>query len=809
VDVQQPSSTHAGRVGDTTDVLDRPRDRRGQPRRQHGDRILTGREQYLDDVALPGMLHAALVRSPHPHARIVSIDVSAAEAIPGVEVVLTGERGAGMAKPVPHFMDPGLMGGLNTADFSVLATGKVRWVGEPVVAVAADSLATAEAAASTVVVEYETLPAVFDAEEAMRPDAPRLFEHWPDNVIGHLPNAEGDPDARMREAEYRGSTRIRVGRHQPVPMETRGYVGSWVTPDRLELWAATQNPHVLRTRLSDMLGVSEERIRVVAPRMGGSFGYKFVGSAEEVLVCVLSRLAQAPVKWVESRADELLAGGREFTHDVEFGFDAEGVLQGFKVRMLGNVGCLASWSGWGMTAMGCFTFPGPYRCPDYEVDAIPVVTNKAPWSGFRGYGKEQPAVVLERVMDLISAELRLDPVTVRLRNFQPSDGLPGWVHNKHIDSADYAGALTKALDLAGYGELRRRQREAREQGRLLGIGLGFELTPEGGELIDSLVRGHDSATVRVHPSGTVTVATGVTSPGTGNETTIAYLVAREFGIDIRRVEVIQGDSDRSPYGFGIMGGRAAMSSAAAAVAAAREIRDHMARAAGNRWGCRADQTEFVDGRVRASFDASQWVSFEELAESIFTRGSSQVGVNHAHLEVTKLAGPDNFHHEPDAQGRTNFYASYPYTAAVAVVEVDRETGVVTLEECSAVDDCGVVLNSNFVDSQLYGALAQAVGGVLWEDLPYDGAGHPLARSLKEYLLPRAGDLPTFRVEHQETPTPFTMFGSKAVGDGGVASGMAAVTNAVNDAVAPLGARLHDLPLTPPKILSAIKAVSFT
>jgi carbon-monoxide dehydrogenase large subunit len=769
--------------------------------------MLTGREQYLDDISLPGLLHAALARSPHPHARIVSIDVSAAEAIPGVQVVLTGERAAGLSKPVPHFMDPGLMGGLNTADFYTLATDKVRWVGEPVAAVAADSLAIAEVAASAIVVEYELLPAVFDAERAMKPDAPRLFEHWPDNVIGHIPNAEGDAEARIREAAYRRSTRIRVGRHQPAPMETRGYVGSWVTPDRVELWAATQNPHVLRTRLSGMLGVSEELIRVVAPRMGGSFGYKFVGFPEEVLVCVLSRLAQAPVKWVESRADELLAGGREFTHDVKFGFDAEGVLHGLQVRTVGNVGCLASWSGWGMTAMGCFTFPGPYRCADYAVDAIPVVTNKAPWSGFRGYGKEQPAIVLERVMDLISDELGLDPATVRLRNFQPSDGLPGWVHNKHIDSADYAGALTKVLDLAGYAELRRRQRAARERGRLFGIGLGFELTPEGGELFDSLVRGHDSATVRVHPTGTVTVATGVTSPGTGNDTTIAYVVAREFGIDIRRVEAVQGDTDRSPYGFGIMGGRAAMSSAAAAAAAAREIRDHMAIAAGEQLGCPADQVEFADGRARASFEVTKSLSFEELAGSIFTRGSSQVGVNHGHLEVTRLAGPDNFLHEPDAQGRTNFYASYPYTAVVAVVEVDAETGVVTVKECSAIDDCGVILNSNFVDSQVYGALAQGIGGVLWEDLPYDEAGQPLATNLKEYLLPRASDLPSFRVAHQETPTPFTMFGSKAVGDGGVASGMAAVTNAVNDAVAPLGARLHDLPLTPPTILSAIKAVT--
>ncbi|MTD54698.1 xanthine dehydrogenase family protein molybdopterin-binding subunit [Amycolatopsis pithecellobii] len=793
MDLQQSSSTE-------TDVSAEWGDR---PRRQHGDRVLTGRAEYVDDVVLPGMLHAALVRSPHPHARIVSIDTAGAEAIPGVQVVLTGERAAELAKPVPHFMDPALMG-CNSAEFPVLALDKVRWVGEPVAAVAADSLATAEAAASAIVVDYAPLPAVFDVEAALRPDAPRVFEHWPDNVIGHLPNAQGNPDTAIRAARHRGSTRITVGRHQAAPMENRGYVGSWITPDRIELWASTQNPHILRTRLSDVLGVSEERVRVAGMRMGGAFGQKFVGYPEEVLVCVLSRLAQAPVKWLESRSEALLAGAREFTHDVEFGFDDSGVLLGLKVRMLGNVGCLASWSGWGLTAMGGFTFPGPYRCADYEVDGVAVVTNKAPWAGARGYGKEQAAIVLERVMDLIGAELGLDPATVRFRNFQPPDGIPGWVHNKHIDSADYAGVLTKVLDLAGYAELRDRQREARQQGRLAGIGVGFELCPEGGELIGTLTRGHDSATVRVHPSGAVTVLAGVTNPGTGNETTIAYLVAREFGIDIRRVEVVQGDTDRCPYGFGSFGSRAATSSAAAAAAAAREIRGHLAVAAADRLACPADEIEFAGGFVHS---ATKSMSFAEIAEFIFKNGSTATGINHAQLEVTKLEGPHNFQHQPDAQGRTNFYPAYPCTAVIAVVGVDRDTGVVTLEECYAVGDCGVILNRNFVDSQLLGALSQGVGGVLWEDLPYDGEGNPLARTLKSYLLPRSTDLPAFRVDHQETPSPFTMFGSKGAGESGLGVAMAAVTNAVNDAVAPFGAELHSLPLSPPRVLSAIEGVS--
>jgi carbon-monoxide dehydrogenase large subunit len=557
-----------------------------------------------------------------------------------------------------------------------------------------------------------------------------------------------------------------------------------------------------------MVGLSEARIRVVAPRMGGSFGYKFVGFPEEVLVCLLSRLVQAPVKWTETRADELLAGGREFTHDVEFGFDADGVLEAFTVRSVGNVGSLASWSGWGMAAQGCFTYPGLYRCSNYAVEVVPVVTNKAPWSGFRAYGKEQTNLVLDRVMDLIATTLGLDPATVRFRNFQPPAETPGWVHNKHIDSSNYAGLLSTLLEFGDYDGLRRRQSQARAEGRLFGVGLGCELTPEGGEAFDSLTRGHDSATVRVHPSGSVTVASGITTPGTGNDTTIAYVVAREFGIDLDRVDTIQGDTERAPYGFGIMGGRAAMAGTAAAAAAARQIRSDMTDFAAGEWSCSAEDIVFGEGTVAVADDPSRSMTFDELAAAIYRRGSngsSRTGVTHANLEATKVAGPDNFHHVPDEQGRINFYASYPCAAAVIALEVDGETGVVTIEECSAVDDCGTILNSNFVDSQLNGALAQGIGGSLWEELPYDDSGNSQAQSLKEYLLPRAGDLPTFRVTHQETPSPFTEFGTKGAGDSGIGSAMAAVLNAVNDALAPLGAQVHQLPLSPPRILSAIKA----
>ncbi|MEU0465304.1 xanthine dehydrogenase family protein molybdopterin-binding subunit [Amycolatopsis sp. NPDC006131] len=778
-----------------------------RPRRQDGERILTGRAVYLDDVVLPGMLHAAVLRSPHPHARIRSINTSDAEAMPGVRAVITGQRAAELAKPVPHFMDPGVFG-LNTAEFPVLPTDKVRWVGEPVAAIAAETQAAAEAACDAIEVEYESLPAVLDAEDALQPGAPRLFEHWTENVIGRFPNGQGDAARRIGEAAHKLSFRLRVGRHQSAPMETRGYIGSWVSPDRIEWWGSTQNPHVLRTRIADTLGLREERVRIVATRLGGAFGHKFAGFAEELIVCVLSRLAGAPVKWIETRADALLVGAREFRHEIEVGFSDDGVLTGLSDRMVANVGSLASWGGWGMCAMSSFTFPGPYRCDGYAVETIPAVTNKAPWSGYRGYGKEQAAVVMERVMDLIAAELDLDPAEVRSRNFWPTDTFPGWAQNKHIDSADYPSLLRNVLELAGYPELRERRRVAQEEGRLFGIGIGVELVPEGGELLDTLVRGHDSATVRVHPSGAVTVLTGVTSPGTGNETTIAHLVARELGIDHKRVDVVQGDTDRCPYGYGNFSSRSITTGGAAAVLAAREIRGQMAAFAGAGWGCDPAEITFAGDLVRRAA-TGETVGFAELAGRIFVRGSSDPGATNALLEATRLDGPHNFHHEPDDNGMTNAYPSYSSSAVVAVVEVDRATGVVEVLNCCAVGDCGTIINRNFVDGQLHGALAQGIGGVLWEDLPYHADGTPAATTLKEYLVPRASDLPDFPVGHQQTPSPFTVFGAKGAGESGVGASMAAVTNAVNDALAPLRVRVHDLPLTPPTVLAAIERSAST
>jgi aerobic carbon-monoxide dehydrogenase large subunit len=776
--------------------------RETDPLRKDGDLLLTGGAEFLDDIAPAGLLHAAILRSPYAHARICSIKVDEASASQGVRLVLTGDSAAELVAPMPSFFEPAIIG-CRTVEFRCLAVKVVRWVGQPVAAVVACTLADAEAAVDRIVVEYEPLPALIDVEAALAEDAPRVFPDWDDNVVGKFRFAEGDAVAKIAGSPHSLSLEFRVGRHQCAPMETRGYVAVWDRGGKLTLWASTQNPHPLRTNLSTMLGISEDRIRVIATRLGGGFGHKFNGYAEEPLICILSRLAGAPVKWLETRADCLLVGAREFVTRCTVGFDEDGRVHGLTARLLGNIGALETWGGWTMTFAAAMTYPGPYKISDYDVESWPVVTNKAPWNGYRGYGKEQAAVVLERIMDLIAQSLDVDPAEVRRRNFIPPDAFPYWTAAKRLDSGNYCGALDLVLELAGYDALRARQTVARAQGRYLGIGISFELTPEGGDFAGSFVRGFDTSTVRVSPTGSVMVFTGVTSPGTGNETTFAQLVAREFGISIDKVSVIQGDTDSCPYGFGNFSSRSIATGGAAAILAAREIRERMAAAAAVLLECEVASIQFADGRVRCATDSSKYIQFASLADTIFRRGHVTPGLDQPLLEATKIGRPTNFHHIPDEKGRFSPYPTFPYSAHIAVVEVDIETGVVRIDDYSAVDDCGVVVTPRFVDGQLYGAIAQGIGGALWEHQPYDDRGTPLARTLKQYLLPRAPDLPSLRLAHQHTPSPFTLLGTKGAGESGVGGAMAAIANAVNDALVPTGVSIHQLPLNPPTILAAI------
>lgn len=771
-------------------------------RRKDGDLVLTGRGGYLDDVVLPNTVHAALLRSPFPRARLRGIDTSAACQMPNVRLVLTGQQAREVIGPIPHFFDPALVGG-RSADFRCLAVDIVRYEGEPVAAVVADTVNDAQAALEAIVVDYEPLPFVIDTEAALDAGAPVVFEDWDDNVLIRLPFAEGDATAALVAAPHLLSEEIRIGRYQTAPLETRGYLASWGPDGRLTLYASAQNPHPLRSHLAEMFGVPDSAVRVVAPRLGGGFGHKFHGYPEESLVCLLAREVGVPVKWVETREECMLVGAREFVHHIEVGYDNDGRILALRDRILANVGALGASGGWGMAFVAGMAFPGPYRIKDYDVESVAVVTNKPPWNGARGYGKESAALAIERMVDLVAAGLGLDPAQVRRRNFIPPSEFPYWTAAKHLDSGRYTATLDHALELADYPGRRRQQQLERAAGRLVGIGIGFELTPEGGDFSGALLRGFDTSTVRMDPGGRVTVLTGVTSPGTGNETGIAQLVAAELGLCVDDVAVIQGDTDLCPYGYGNFSSRSLTVGGAAAVLAARDVRNTLALAAAVLLESTPKEIVFVGNRAEVAGALDRAVGIPELAGAVFRRALAVPGIQDAQLESTRTYAPSNVHNTPDELGRWSPYPSFPYSAHLAEVEVDRETGIVTLRGYSGVHDCGTIVNPMLVQSQFLGAIAMGIGGALWEELPYGADGTLRAHTFKQYLMPRAPDLPWIRTGHQVTPSPFALGGMKGSGESGTAGAVASVANAVNDALAPLGVTVHHMPLSAPRLLAAI------
>ena len=772
-------------------------------RKQNGARFLTGRGSYLDDLVVPGVLYAAVLRSPYAHARIRSIDASAALAAAGVVAVATGAEALRLTDPIPHWSDPGDGGG-RTAAVHCLATDKVRFAGQGVAAVVARTRQDAEAALAAIVVDYEVLPHVLAAEAALAPGAPLLYEEWGDNLLFAGRFAHGDVDGALAAAAHRVDGELRLQRYTSAPIETRGYVADWDRADgRLTVHGTFQNPHLVRHVLSRAVRLPENRVRIVAPAMGGAFGLKMHGHPEETLVCLLSLLAGAPVKWVESRSEMLLIGGREQTHRFSAAFDGDGVIGALRVDLVANVGPLQPLSSWDMAVITALTFPCAYRVAACDIGYRIVATNKGPWNGARGYGKEAATVVMERVVDLVAARVGCDPAEVRRRNFIRPDEFPfrttaGLV----VDSGDYGAVLDKALVAGGYEEARVRQARLRADGRLIGVGLAFELTPEGADLPGTLSGGYDTVTVRVDPSGHVTVLTGVTTPGGGNDTAIAQIVADRLGVEPAVIDVVQGDTAICPFGYGNYSGRSTLVGGSAAALAAGDVRDKLALVAAELLEADPATLLFAGGRIHSG-DLS--LTIAETSYALHTAAFTVARGVEPPLEATRSYKPGNIDHTPDESGRTNPYPTYSNGAYLAVVEVERETGKVTVERLAAVHDCGTMINPTLVEGQTCGGVAMGVGGALFEEQLYDAAGRLLTDRFKTYLMPRSTDLPTIALDHHVTPSPYTLLGTKGAGEASVGGGLAAVTNAVADALAPLGVEITELPLTAPRLLRLIAA----
>lgn len=761
--------------------------------------LLRGQARFMGDLRLPGLRVVAFLRSPHPHARLVGIDASGALRIPGVETVVTGSDLGASVHPIRAEMrDPGY----KPSVWPPLALGKVRFVGEPVAAVVALDRYLAEDALDAIRVTYEPLAAVVDAEASMRADAPRLHEELTDNVIFHTHYEKGDVGRALEAAEVRLRETFRHARCTAAPMEGRGVMAALDPVDgTLTVWAATQTPHLLRTGLAEALGIPDSRLRVLCPAVGGGFGPKMHLYPEDVVVADLARRLRCPLRWLEDRRENLLSStqARDHVNHIEVGARRDGTILALRSTLICDAGAYSVYpvtsSLEPLTAAGIL--PGPYRFPALAYDAYAVATNKCPAGAYRGVGMALGTFVRERVVDMVARRTGLDPAEVRRRNFIEARELPfitasGLV----IDSGDPGAALARALEAGEYERLRT-EAKTRPNGRHRGIGLCAytEFTGMGSGTFRRRgmvqVSGHDAGTVRVEPTGEVRAFVSAASQGQGHATTLAQIVADELGVVLEAVTVIEGDTERCPYGSGSFASRSVVVSGGALVLAARRVRDKIARIAAHMLEAAPSDLVIDGGTIAVRGAPGRTVTVTDVARLAYrpAAGTLPEGVDPA-LEATQYYDPPP--------------ATFSNGTHLAVVEVDPETGQVDILRYVVVEDCGRMVNPMIVEGQLRGAVAQGIGNALYENFVYDETGQPLTTSFMDYLIPGAGEVPAMDLIHVETPPAVSVSGFKGMAEGGTIGATGAVANAIADALAPLGVEVRDLPLTPDRLAHLLR-----
>jgi carbon-monoxide dehydrogenase large subunit len=770
--------------------------------RLQGDRYVTGAIRYTDDAVARDSLHLVFVRSPHAHARILSIDKSSALAMAGVHAVLTGQDTELLIKELTCRTPASLSGTPAVLTLPCLTTAHVRYCGEPVALVVAGTREEAHRAAAAMNIAYEILPPLLGTQEAQEAGAKLQHPALPSNVAMRSAVQQGDAAAAIGRATHVVEGRIRMGRSSAIPLEPRSCIASWENDTkRLLVRAAIQQPHAFRATLAHLLELAESDIHVITPPLGGAFGFKFIGGPEEPLTCLIALRLRRSVRWVESRADSLLIGGREYDVSYRMGVDDTGKVLGLVVDLEANIGALTATPGPLMPLVAAATFPGPYRIHDFDVRWRAVMTNKGPWNGARGFGKEATCLVMETALDHVARQLGVSPVDIRRRNLLRREELPHRTPTMTIDSGDYHRALDMAMGLADHH--RSSGHASSDARRRFGTGVAFELTPEGSDAGGTQSRGFETATVRIDTGGYATVLTGVTSPGTGSETAIAQLVASQLGIPTAHVRVVQGDTDLTPYGSGTFSSRAVMVGGTAAWLAARDLRGKLIQTASVLLKVPEEEIEVADGQFRPIADPGRGMTIRAIALALRTLGSALPGLGDPQLEVTRTYGPENLQSVPDASGRLQPYPTYSYSVHVAEVEVDVETGFTRVTNLAAVHDCGVVINRPLVEAQFHGAIAMGIGMALSEEERYDDAGRPTDDSFKKYLMPRIKDVPELRIGHLVTPSPFTALGTKGAGESGVGGACAAVVAAIRDAVGGSDPLPVHVPMTPPRVLDLI------
>ena len=769
-------------------------------RRREDPRLITGNATYTDDIVLPGMLHAAMLRSPYAHARIQSIDTAEAARASGVVAIFTAADTEGKIAPAPcAWLLPNA--GLKVAEYHCIAKDVVRYVGDIVAVVVAESSYQAHDALDLIEVDYEPLTAVVEAKQAAEEGAPQLHAEIEGNQAFHWTvTGGGDIDAAFQNADVIVKERIVQQRLIPNAMEPRAALASYrPASGELTLWNTTQNPHIVRFLCSLVNGVPEDRLRVIAPEVGGGFGSKIAVYPGDFVTVFCSQKLGAPVKWVESRSENYQATthGRDHLQEIELAATSDGKITGLRATVWAGMGAYLSTAAPGIpTILHGLMLSGVYDIPAIHEDVYGIYTNTTPVEAYRGAGRPEATFMVERLVDALAAELGLDTAEVRRRNFiPPFDDGHDVVTGLTYDSGNYEQALALLLDKAGYDELRAEQAEARQAGRYIGLGLStyVEICGLGPSQVAGAIGFQgglwESAILRFHPSGKVHVMIGTSPHGQGEETTFAQIVSSELGVPTDDVKIIHGDTDSTPMGWGTYGSRTTAVGGAALALAARKIRDKATVIAAHLLEASVEDMEYEDGNffVKGSPDSGKTI--QDIALMANVAWNMPEGVE-AGLEATSFYDPPNF--------------VFPYGAHLAVVDVDPESGNVDLKRYIAVDDCGPQINPVIVEGQVHGGIVQGIGQAMWEEAVYDEDGQLLTGTMLDYAIPRADRLPDIEVHSTVTPSPHHPLGVKGIGEAGTIASTAAVYNAVIDALQPFGVKSVGMPVTPERVWRSIQ-----
>jgi len=780
-------------------------------KRREDPRLITGEAKYLDDVQLTGMVYAAILRSPYAHAKIKRINTTKAAAHPGVVAVFTGEDFKDLpALPCAWQAEAGrIKNNLNTP--RVLEIDRVTHTGAGVAVVVADDRYNAEDALALIEVDYQPLPTVVDAEKATLPGAPQIHENAPNNIC--MDWAIGDKDgteATLGSSEVVVKQRIINQRLIPNVMETRGCISQYLpASEEYTVWMTSQDPHIMRLLMTAFVfGIPETKMRVIAPQVGGGFGTKIFLYPEYCLMAALAKKTGRPVKWMETRRENYVATthGRDHITDIEIGAKRDGTITALRVKTFANLGGILSTIAPGIpTTLYGRVLSGAYKIPHIYCNVIGTYTNTGMVDAYRGAGRPEATYVVERAVDLVARELKLDPVEVRRKNFiQPGDFPYAPADNilagLKYDSGNYEKALNKALEMVNYKGFRKEQEQARKQGRYLGIGLSTYIeicgaAPSSWIGVGPTGQGWgaamwESANIRVHLTGKVILTIGTQSHGQGHETTMAQIVAEELGIPMEDIIVQLGDTLGTPFGYGTYASRSAAVGGMAVYNSAQKIKEKAKRLAAHLLEASPDDMTFEGGKAFVKGSPDKGKTIQELAGAAALAYSLPAGMEPFLDDITYYDPPE---------------CTYPFGTHICVVEVDKDTGQVKLQRYLAVDDVGKRINPLIVDGQIHGGIVQGVAQALWEGAVYDENAQLLSGSMMDYAVPKASFLPNIELGSTETPSPTNPLGVKGVGETGTIASTPAVVNAVVDALSPLGIKHLDMPLTPEKVWRAMRS----